>query len=42
VSFLTDPEKGGKILAKEGMGVINYSQPKYLDKLPKDLKSRLN
>lgn len=39
--FLCSPEKGGKILQKEGMGVINYCESGYLENLPKELKEIL-
>lgn len=39
--FLCNPEKGGKILQKEGMGVVNYCDSAYLKNLPKELKEIL-
>ncbi|HNQ67511.1 MAG TPA: extracellular solute-binding protein [Bacteroidales bacterium] len=35
--FLTNPDKGGKILSEMGMGIVNYCSKSYRDKLPKEL-----
>jgi len=42
VQFLTNPEKGGKILEEKGMGVVNFCDSKYLDKLPEQLIEVIN
>lgn len=39
ILFLTDAEKGGKILSDQGMGVVNYCDKKYLEKLPDELSN---
>lgn len=39
--FLVDKEKGGKILEKNGMKVVNWCDAKYYDKLPVELQNSL-
>ncbi|MDD3740011.1 MAG: extracellular solute-binding protein [Bacteroidales bacterium] len=39
--FLSNPEKGGKILKEQGMGVVNYCSVDYKEKLPKELSEIL-
>jgi molybdate/tungstate transport system substrate-binding protein len=39
--FLSNPEKGGKILKENGMGVTNYCSDVYIAKLPKELSQNL-
>lgn len=42
LSFIANPEKGGKILQDEGMSVVNFCDTKYHLELPEELKSKLN
>ena len=42
LSFIANPEKGGKILLDEGMSVVNFCDAKYHSELPEELKSKLN
>jgi molybdate/tungstate transport system substrate-binding protein len=39
--FLVNPDKGGKILVKNGMKVVNWCDPQNQDNLPVELKNSL-
>ena len=41
VLFLVNEEKGGKILEKNGMKVVNWCDEKYFDKMPVELQNSL-
>jgi len=42
LEFLTNTEKGGKILIQQGMGVVNYCDSNSTNLLPESLKNKIN